>query len=92
MPDHIHLFIWCDPSRASLQTWVKAIKCYLSKYLLTLHVNRPHWQEGFFDHLLRHAESYYEKSAYVLMNPVRAGLCEHTKDWPYSGKIADLQM
>ena len=92
MPDHVHLFIWCDPSRASLQAWVKAIKNYLSKCLLALHVARPHWQEGFFDHLLRHAESYHEKSTYVLMNPVRAGLCEHMEDWPYSGKIADLKM
>jgi len=92
MPTHIHLFVWCDPICVALQTWVKAIKCCLSKRLLTLTVAKPHWQEGFFDHLLRHAESYREKSAYVLMNPVRAGLCAQKEDWPYSGKMADLEM
>jgi len=35
---------------------------------------RPHWQDGFFDHLLRSDESYGEKWNYVLQNPVRAGL------------------
>ncbi len=92
MPTHIHLFVWCDPVHASLQNWIKALKCYLSKTLLKLNVVKPHWQEGFFDHLLRHAESYREKCAYVLMNPVRAGLCAQKEEWPYLGKIADLEM
>jgi REP-associated tyrosine transposase len=36
------------------------------------------WQRVFFDH--RELE---EKTSYVLMNPVRKGLCEAAEDWPW---------
>jgi hypothetical protein len=45
------------------------------------------WQPGFFDHLLRHDESYAEKWDYVWRNPVRAGLVAKPEDWPYQGEI-----
>ena len=45
------------------------------------------WQPGFFDHLLRHNESYAEKWNYVWHNPVRAGLVARPEDWPYQGEI-----
>ena len=44
-------------------------------------------QRGFFDHLLRSAESYGQKWNYVRENPVRAGLVEKAEDWPYAGEI-----
>jgi len=47
----------------------------------------PHWQEGFFDHLLRSDESHAEKWEYVRQNPVRAGLCHQPEEWPYQGEI-----
>jgi hypothetical protein len=50
----------------------------------------PHWQEGFFDHLLRSRGSYAEKAAYVLQNPVRGGFCAKPEDWPYQGEITRL--
>jgi putative transposase len=48
------------------------------------------WQPGFFDHVLRHDESYSEKWLYVCMNPVRAGLVERHEDWPYQGEIVRI--
>jgi REP-associated tyrosine transposase len=45
------------------------------------------WQPGFFDHILRTAESYVEKWNYVRENPVRAGLVQTANDWPYQGEI-----
>jgi len=47
----------------------------------------PHWQKGFFDHLLRSEESHAEKWQYVRENPVRAGLCLTAEEWPYAGQI-----
>ena len=49
------------------------------------------WQEEFFDHLLRRAESYAEKWEYVRWNPVRAGLVANADDWPYQGEIHRIQ-
>ena len=51
----------------------------------------PYWQPGYFDHVLRHGESYSQKWRYVCENPVRAGLVEQAVDWPYQGEILDLE-
>jgi hypothetical protein len=41
------------------------------------------WQKGFFDHRLRHDESFEEKAHYIRMNPVRAELVANPGDWPH---------
>ena len=50
-------------------------------------VSRNLWQPGFFDHLLRHDESYAEKWLYVRDNPVRKRLVATWDAWPYRGEI-----
>jgi REP element-mobilizing transposase RayT len=87
MPDHIHLFVAFPPTGITLSKWIQSLRSVLGKELLRLGVQKPHWQEGFFDHLLRSSESYSEKWDYVRMNPVRAGLCRRPADWPYQGEI-----
>ncbi len=39
------------------------------------------WQRDFFDHRLRDHHELEEKTSYILMNPVRKGLCERVDDW-----------
>jgi putative transposase len=90
MPDHIHLFVAFPITGPTLSEWIGALKTVLGKELLRLGVQKPHWQEGFFDHVLRSAESYSEKWDYVRMNPVRAGLCKEPEDWPYQGEIVSI--
>jgi REP element-mobilizing transposase RayT len=53
MPDHIHLFVKLPPPAENLSDWVKSLKNYLSKELRKKGVPSPHWQKGFFDHVLR---------------------------------------
>jgi putative transposase len=87
MPDHIHLFV-----RGSLDfvlaQWVRVLKRSLSAAIPEA---RPHWQSGFFDHLIRHSESYAEKWEYVCQNPVRAGFVRQYEEWPWQGEIERLQ-
>jgi hypothetical protein len=47
--------------------------------------------KGFFDHLIRHSESYSEKWEYVRQNPVRAGLVNDPDKGPCQGEIARLE-
>jgi len=89
MPDHLHLFVSVD--EISLSDWVKSLKNTLSKTLRSVGHEGPHWQKGFFDHLLRSGESYSQKWDYVRENPVRAGLVAIHEDWPYKGEIHDLE-
>src|SRR4030095_9854688 len=51
----------------------------------------PSLAERFFDHLIRHGESYSEKWEYVRQNPVRAGLVHQADDWPWQGEIVRLE-
>ena len=91
MPDHVHLFVLMPREGLTLSEWVKGLKTILGKELLTLGYEKPHWQEGFFDHVLRSSESYSEKWNYVRENPVRAGLCTSSEEWPYQGEIVPIR-
>ncbi len=86
MPDHVHLFVWIPQSGSTLGSWVKALKSVLGETLMERDVPKPHWQEGFFDHVLRQQESYDEKWEYLRLNPVRGGLVEKSEDWPWQGE------
>jgi putative transposase len=90
MPDHVHLFVAIPATGITLSEWIHALRTVIGKQLLRLGIQKPHWQEGFFDHVLRSAESYSQKWDYVRMNPVRAGLCAIPEDWPYQGEILRL--
>jgi putative transposase len=91
MPDHLHAFVVIDDERLKLGTWMKSLKNAVSKVLRQRDVPPPHWQKGFFDHILRSADSYSEKWEYVRENPVRAGLVSTWIDWPFVGEIFDLE-
>jgi putative transposase len=87
MPDHIHCFIRIAPQH-KIGTTVRLLKRSLSAGITT---GAPHWQPGFFDHVLRLSESYTEKWNYVYQNPVRAGLVEHPDDWPFQGEFVSIR-
>jgi REP-associated tyrosine transposase len=86
MPDHVHLFAR-GARDYPLTQWMRLLKRSLSRAIAAAW---PHWQKGFFDHLIRHSESYAEKWEYVRQNPVRAGLVTKPEDWPYQGEIVRL--
>ena len=91
MPDHIHLFVKLPPPAKNLSDWVKSLKNFLSKEFRNNGVSSPHWQKGFFDHVLRSGESYSEKWLYVVENSVRSGLVKDWTDWPFQGEIHALR-
>jgi REP element-mobilizing transposase RayT len=76
MPDHLHAII-AFPREPGMRSTVRFWKGYLSRF----HPIR--WQDDFFDHRLRNHHEEYAKASYILMNPVRRGLCERAEDWPW---------
>jgi len=89
MPDHIHLFVHFGDAQL-ISTWMKSLKNSLSKTLRSSGIPAPHWQKGYFDHLVRSEQSYEEKWIYVEQNPVRKGLVSESCIWPYQGEVAQL--
>jgi putative transposase len=92
MPDHIHLFVMMPREGIRLPDWVKGLKTILGHQLLANGHDKPHWQEGFFDHLLRSRESYSQKWEYVRQNPVRKDLVKTAEEWPYQGEIVQIRL
>ncbi len=74
MPDHVHAILAFPPEpgmKMTLKNWKKFVAGKL----------RIEWQRDFFDHRLRNDQELQEKTSYILMNPVRKGLCERAEDW-----------
>jgi len=85
MPDHMHFFVRGGDD-FKLAQWINGLKRAIS-IALGATKERPLWQPGFFDHVLRNDESYGEKWKYVQENPVRAGLVMRADQWPYQGEL-----
>ena len=76
MPDHLHMLATFGPE-AGMKEIIRNWKRYTASQA------GIRWQRDFFDHRLRDDESYDEKAAYILQNPIRAGLVTRIEDWPY---------
>ncbi|WP_299183017.1 transposase [uncultured Neptuniibacter sp.] len=77
MPDHIHWLMHLKDSY-SLSETVK-----LFKKLCTRALKQSIWQTGFYDHAVRSEESIIDIARYIVMNPVRAGLCRSVRNYPW---------
>lgn len=76
MPNHLHMLATFGPD-ISMKAVIRNWKRYASSHA------GIRWQRDFFDHRLRNDESFEEKAAYILNNPVRAGFVARAEDWPY---------
>ena len=93
MPDHVHFFAQPAPDSNLMCDWVRMWKSVSARQMMkALSVEAPVWQDDYFDRYLRYAESYRQKCQYVRNNPVRAGLVQRPEDWPYQGRIFNLEI
>jgi putative transposase len=79
MPDHVHLLL--TPNDKTISEVMNLIKGGFSH---RLDFKRPVWQRGFADHLVRNAEEFESRRAYIHQNPVCAHLSETAELYPYS--------
>jgi len=82
MPDHLHAII-AFPREPGMQTVISNWKKFVAFKL------GVRWQRDFFDHRLRDDQELQEKTSYILMNPVRKGLCERAEDWVWIYRPSD---
>ncbi len=82
MPDHLHGII-AFPHEPGMKRTVANWKHFLASQ------EKVEWQRDFFDHRLRDHHQEQEKISYILMNPVRRGLCERMEDWPWIYRPTD---
>lgn len=87
MPDHIHLFAAPGARDVEMERWVQFWKSLVTR---TLGERAKGWQRRCWHHRLRRGESYEEKWAYVVDNPVRKGLVTTHEDWAFQGELEIL--
>ena len=76
MPDHLHMLVGFAREHGIAEI-VGGWKRYTARQRGIL------WQRNFFEHRLRSERSVEEKAAYILQNPVRAGLVRTEPEWPF---------
>jgi REP element-mobilizing transposase RayT len=76
MPDHVHALLAFPPTEAMSRV-IGEWKHFHARH------TRIVWQDGYFDHRIRHDAELNEKLAYIRNNPVVENLCAHPEDWPW---------
>jgi putative transposase len=83
MPDHLHLLMTLRgdvPIEKAMQL-IKGGFSYRVKR--DLGYQGEVWQRGFSDVRIRDAQSFSQHRAYIVENPVKAGLVDSAEEWPY---------
>jgi putative transposase len=85
MPEHVHLLI-SEPVLGTPSTILRTLKQQVSQQMRTSSKTRlpRFWEFRFYDFNVWSRKKKVEKLAYRQMNPVKRGLVENPKDWPWS--------
>ena len=89
MPDHVHFF--CAPGIPEyppIRRWVGYWKRLVGQQEPLL---RGVFLEDCWDTQMRDLSHYEEKLSYIRRNPERKGLVPTWQEWPFHGKIFDLE-
>ena len=84
MPDHAHVLLSAEAESCAL---VPAVHCWkqATGYAHKRAHSRRLWQTGFYDHVLRADADALATAAYIVGNPVRAGLAKSVLEYPHCG-------
>jgi putative transposase len=90
MPDHLHVLVSPAASRIAVGVWLQRFKSYTGHEYEKLGGRPPVWQRSANDHVCRTGETAEAVLAYIVNNPVRAGLVERWQDWPWTRVYIEL--
>jgi REP element-mobilizing transposase RayT len=84
MPDHLHALLDGTRQDSNFRKCVSMFK-QRSAFAHVRRHERPLWQDGYFEHIVRREEAIESIAAYIVANPIRAGLCTAAGEYPYLG-------
>ena len=93
LPDHIHCIMSLPKNDSDFATRWRLIKAGFSKQLpknervsasRIKRGERGIWQRRYWEHLIRDQSDFNAHMDYIPINPVKHGLVNQVKDWPYS--------
>ena len=86
MPDHLHAYLEGLVDEADMWLAVVHFKRITGAWLRT-HRGTGRWQSGFDVRLKNPALTVQQAMAYVVNNPVRAGLVADWREYPFTGSV-----
>jgi len=88
MANHVHLLV--TPNVIATK-WLGPLKGYTSREANKIigTEGQSFWQDESYDHCVRNAKSFTRIRTYIEQNPVKAGLAEDPKDFPWSSASAE---
>lgn len=84
MPDHLHLVLGGNKSNSNVKKCLEIFKQKTGFYLSKNEADIK-WQKDYYDHILRSEESLEVHIKYFLNNPVRMGIADYLKKYPFKG-------
>jgi putative transposase len=92
LPDHLHAIFSLPPGDSDFPGRWRRIKGHFSSALIessTELKRRPNgdlalWQRRFWEHTIRDENDFARHVDYIHFNPVKHGLVQRVRDWPYS--------
>ena len=85
MPNHVHLVVSLPDDAPFLSTTLQHLKRYTARQAnQQLGRTGQFWQRETYDHVVRSPQEMTRIIAYVVNNPVKAGLVANWEDWPYT--------
>ena len=82
MPDHVHLLVAGKSASANSKRFADVFR-QVSGFHFRRQRDERLWQEGYYDHVLREEEATIPVARYIVLNPVRAGLCDEASSYRF---------
>jgi len=82
MPDHLHLLL--RPGTVGATAFISSFKSWTTRQSWRTGDRGALWQPGSWDRTMRNENDFRTTVAYVLENPVRAGLTEDWREWQWT--------
>ena len=83
MPNHIHMIIQLGENQ-TLSGVMNSFKGFTGKKISELkNQGKPVWQKQYYEHCIRKDEDLNEIICYCYENPVRSGLVNQAKEYPF---------
>jgi len=91
MPNHVHILITPNVALPKLLKALKGVTAREGNKILK-RTGEPFWQHESYDHWVRDQRQFDRILRYIEDNPVRAGLCLSSAEYPWghAGRIAGM--
>ena len=85
MPDHLHLVVEGLSDTADCKGFIKSAKQYSGYYYARANGRARLWQRYGHDRIIRADAEFVDSVRYVVANPVKAGLAQAPRQYPFLG-------